>query len=107
MKKKFLFVMLMLVGLFAFTGCSNDVKHSASAKLNVGENAAAIMTVDLTGGYSVEFASGAVYFYEGEPSDETLAHGYIITEDEYNDEVKYFDENDDLDGEYKKLDNGF
>ena len=106
MKKRFLLVILMLACLFAFTGCGKDASHSASAKLNVGDNGVAIMTVDLTGDYSVEFASGAVYFYEGEVSDETLAHGFIITEDEYNDEVKYFEEKEDLDGEYKKLEDG-
>lgn len=106
MKKKLLLGIVMLVGLFTLVGCSNDVKHSASAKLNVGENDAAIMTVDLTGGYSVEFASGAVYFYEGEPSEDTLAYGYIITKEEYEEELNYFDSKEDLEGEYKKLTDG-
>lgn len=106
MKKKILLGIVMLVGLFTLAGCSNDVKHSASAKLNVGENDSAVMTVDLTGGYSVEFASGAVYFYEGEPSDETYAHGFVITKEEYEEEYNYFEGKDDLEGEYKSLEDG-
>ena len=106
MKKKKLLLLIILVGLFTLTGCMKDVKHSASAKLNVGEDDVAIMTVDLTGGYSVEFASGAVYFYEGEQSDETLCHGFIITKEEYDEEVAYFDGQDDLEGEYKTLKDG-
>ncbi len=39
----------------------------------------------------MEFASGAAYFYEGEASDENevAAFGYVITKEEYDDEVAY------------------
>ena len=95
------FALVLTMCLVAGCGSSNSgEKQTASAWQTVGDgDKQAVMTVDLTGGYSVEFATGAAYFYKGEPSDdnEVLAFGYVITEKEYNDEVSYFQNND----EYK------
>ena len=76
------------------TGCGSSgdaAKSTATAKQVVGDKQEALMTVDLTGGYCVEFASGAAYFYKGEPSDENevIAFGYVLTKKEYDEEVAY------------------
>ena len=86
--------LLIMTGILA--GCSaasTDVKQTASAKQIYGDDQVAIMTVDLSGGYSVEFASGAAYFYKGEPSEDVAAFGYIITKEEYDEEIAYLSEN--------------
>ncbi len=86
-----------------------EIRITATAKQLLADDTAALMTVDLTGGYSVEFATGAAYFYKGDASGgSTLAgFGFVITEQEYTDEVAYLLENPNAeDGELKDLGNG-
>ena len=56
---------LMVLSLAA-CGSSNSGKQTASAYLDQSENTALEVTVDLSGGWSVEFVRGAVYLYDGE-----------------------------------------
>lgn len=112
--KKNIIIYLALVLSFVLitTGCGTknetSVKQSAAAKQLVNENQSAIMTVDLTGGYSVEFASGAAYFYKGDTLDEsdTIAHAFVIDKTTFEEETSYFENNSDLEGDYKKLKDG-
>ena len=113
MKKNIIIYMTLLLSfVFIITGCSTKKetsdKQSAAAKQQVSENQSAIMTVDLTGGYSVEFATGAAYFYKGDTLDEseTIAHAYVIDKTSFEEETSYFENNDDLEGDYKKLKDG-
>ncbi len=100
---------VLMAGLFAGCGSSNgEVKQTASAKQVVSEDQEAYMTVDLTGGYSVEFATGAAYFYKGEATDENdvAAFGYVISKEEYDEEIAYLKGNEETQGELKDLGNG-
>ena len=84
--------LMLIMCMSAACGSSDDAaKSTATAKQTVGEKQEALMTVDLTGGYSVEFASGAAYFYKGVPSDdnEVIAFGYVLSKKEYDEEVAY------------------
>ena len=85
-------LLIMMLCLLAGCGSSgDDVKQTAAAKQAVGEDQVAVMTVDLSGGYSVEFATGAAYFYKGEATDENdpIAYAYVITKEEYDEELAY------------------
>lgn len=99
------------MSLFLFAGCGssgNGSKQTAAAKQMVDGKQQALMTVDLTGGYSVEFASGAAYFYKGEAADdnEPAAFAYVITKKEYDKEIAYLKKTYEKDGELKDLGNG-
>ena len=48
------------------TGNASGGRQTASAYLNQNEGVAVEVTVDLSGGWSVEFVRGAVYLYDGE-----------------------------------------
>lgn len=112
MKKKCFLIGLALVTMISlFAGCASAgkaVKQTASAKQTVGENGTAVMTVDLTDGYSVEFASGAAYFYKGEASDENdvAAFGYVISKEEYDEEIAYLTANKSSENDFKNLGDG-
>ena len=111
-KYRLFFIFVILSFVFFITGCSSNtesVKQSATAKQVYGEDQTAIMTVDLTDGYSVEFSSGAAYFYKGDSIDdsEVLAHAFVISIADYDEEISYFQDNDDLEGEFKDLEDGF
>ncbi len=66
------------------------------------------MTVDLTDGYSVEFASGAAYFYKGEASDENevAAYAYVISKEEYDEEIAYLTADRSSGKDFKDLGDG-
>ncbi len=66
------------------------------------------MTVDLAGGYSVEFASCAAYFYKGDTLDEsnTIAHAFVIDKTSFEEQTSYYKNNSDLEGDYKKAKDG-
>lgn len=112
MKKRWFLIGLALVTMIGlFAGCASTdktVKQTASAKQIVGENGTAVMTVDLTDGYSVEFASGAAYFYKGEPTDENevLAFGYVLSKEEYDEEISYLTANNTSGDDFKDLGEG-
>ena len=112
MKRKIFLGLLALTMIFTITGCKTSekpVKQIASAYQTVtGEGQRAILSADLTGGYSIEFASGAGYFYKGEPSDENdpIAHVYVISKGEYDEEVEFMEEHKDLGDEVLNLGDG-
>ena len=56
-------------------------EQTASAWLDQGENEVKV-TVDLTGGWSAEFAHAAVYLYDGEVDENTDATALGLTLDE-------------------------
>ena len=68
--KKMACLLLAAVMVFALAGCgSGNAKggrQTASAYLDQSEDAAVEVTVDLSGGWSVEFVRGAAYLYDGE-----------------------------------------
>lgn len=112
MKRKWILIGLALVTMISlFAGCASagkGVKQTASAKQTVGENGTAVMTVDLTDGYSVEFASGAAYFYKGEASDENevAAYAYVISKEEYDEEIAYLTADRSSGKDFKDLGDG-
>lgn len=73
-----------------FAGCAKKtVRQTASAHLDQ-EGTTVTATVDLTGGYSCDFAKGAVYIYDKENLDGVEPVAYVITleKDVYEDYVK-------------------
>ena len=84
----------LTVGLaFAcIAGCAkkNDqTRQTATAYLNQAGNAITA-TVDLSNGYSCDFARGAIYLYDQENKEgvPSVAMGIAINEDVYNDHIK-------------------
>lgn len=111
MKNKIWIAVVLALTMSLIAGCSSTdkvVKQIASAKQIVDDDQSAMMTVDLTDGYSVEFASGAAYFYKGEPSDENeaIAFAYVISKKEYDNEIAYLTENKESKDELKNLGEG-
>ena len=109
MKKNSIIYLVLVVSLIILlTGCGSNTKQVASAKQTVDGDQIAIMTVDLSDGYSVEFASGAAYFYKGGEIEDSkvIAHAFIITKESYDGEITYFQTNSELEGKFKDLKNG-
>lgn len=77
--KKLISALLALCLLLAM-GAMAEGKPTAIAVLDQ-EAQAVIVTVDLTGGWSVEFAPGAFYLYDGEVNDEEPASAIGLTLD--------------------------
>ena len=66
-----------------FAGCAKkSVKQTATAYLDQEENTVTA-TVDLSDGYSCEFARGAVYLYDQE--NKSIATGLTLGQDVYED----------------------
>ena len=63
------------------TDSTKNNKQTASAYLDQNENSAVEVTADLSGGWSVEFARGAVYLYDGEIAEGKEATAMLITLD--------------------------
>ena len=90
-------VMMFSTGVFAAETESEEAffpsfEQTASAYLDQDGNEVAV-TVDLTGGWSVEFVRGAVYLYDGkiEDGEEPVAAGYTLEKavfEDYADEAK-------------------
>jgi hypothetical protein len=84
--KKMLCVLLggcMLFAMTAFgTEAADNAMQTASAYLDQSEAAAIAVTVDLSGGWSVEFARGAVYLYDGEITDDSECTAMLVTLDQ-------------------------
>lgn len=68
-------------------------EQTASAYLDQDGNEVKV-TVDLTGGWSVEFAPGAVYLYEGDTDGEATALGITLDEEVFQDYMKTAQESD-------------
>ena len=63
-------------------GNADSGKQTASAHLDQSEDAVVDVTVDLSGGWSVEFARGAVYLYDSEITEGKEAVAMLITLDQ-------------------------
>ena len=92
---------------------ADAVKQSASAWLTAEDDEGRFLAkVDLTGGYSVEFASGAVYLYDQEivaGETESVAMAVSLSEEVYNeymDEANQSDTYREVDGAYVAYVNG-
>ena len=80
------------IGVACIAGCkmkNEPARQSASAYLDQGGNTVTA-TVDLSNGYSCEFARGAVYLYDQENKEGVPAAAMVVTleEEAYNDYVK-------------------
>ncbi len=82
--KKTICVLLAAVMVFALAACgsgnANSGKQTASAYLDQDGNCVTV-TVDLSGGWSVEFVRGAVYLYDGEITEGKEGVAMLITLD--------------------------
>ena len=99
MKKAFVLCVIisMMCSMIAFADETESFfptyEQTASAYLDQSGKAVKV-TVDLTGGWSVEFAPGAVYLYEGNTDGEAAALGITLDEEvfqEYTKEAKNSD----------------
>ena len=81
--------------LILCTGCQSskdetkEVKQTANAWISE-DDVRTSATVDLTGGWSVEFATGAIYIYDKEitPNTDAVAMCITLSEEVYNDHLK-------------------
>ena len=86
MKKAFVLCVIisMMCSMIAFADETElffpTYEQTASAYLDQSGKAVKV-TVDLTGGWSVEFAPGAVYLYEGNTDGEAAALGITLDEE--------------------------
>lgn len=83
---KMICVLLTVCMALAVTACGTNgkvgsQKQTASAYLDQSENTAVEVTVDLSGGWSVEFARGAAYLYDSEITDGKEGVAMLITLD--------------------------
>ena len=105
--KKTICVLLAAVMVFALAACgsgnANSGKQTASAYLDQDGNCVTV-TVDLSGGWSVEFVRGAVYLYDGEITEGKEGVAMLITLDKevYEDHLA----NAMVDGSHKEADGG-
>lgn len=87
--------------LILCTGCQSskdetkEVKQTANAWISE-DGVRTSATVDLTGGWSVEFATGAIYIYDKEitPNTDAVAMCITLSEEVYNDHLKEAKESD-------------
>ena len=93
--------MLLCTFLILCTGCQSskdetkEVKQTANAWISE-DDVRTSATVDLTGGWSVEFATGAIYIYDKEitPNTDAVAMCITLSEEVYNDHLKEAKESD-------------
>ena len=89
-----MFLGMCLVLTFAAASMAAEtepVRQTATAVAELdGEQA--LVTVDITGGWSVEFSTGAVYLFDGENDGmkEAVAYGYLIDQAEYDENVEEY-----------------
>jgi hypothetical protein len=83
--KRTICTLLAVVLLLSLGACSsgnaNSGKQTASAYLNQESDAAIEVTVDLSGGWSVEFVRGAVYLYDSEITETNDGVAMLVTLD--------------------------
>ena len=83
--KKVIPVLLALFMALSLAACGAKTesagKQTASAYLDQSEDAVIEVTVDLSGGYSVEFARGAAYLYDSEITEGNEGVAMLITLD--------------------------
>ena len=78
-------------------------RQTATASFEL-DGESALVTVDITGGWSIEFATGAVYLFDGENDGmrEAVAYGYIMDQAEYDENVEEYKDYD----SFTELENG-
>lgn len=104
MKKLISMILALCVALALMTGAAlAEGRQIASAVLDI-DTQPVIATVDLTDGWSVEFAAGAFFLYEGEFSEDTPAKaiGLTLEQDVYEEYLASAKASDTL----RELDNG-
>ena len=83
--KRVICTLLAAVLLLSLAACSsgnvNSGKQTASAYLDQESDAAIEVTVDLSGGWSVEFVRGAVYLYDSEITETNDGVAMLVTLD--------------------------
>lgn len=83
--KRTICTLLAAVLLLSLAACSsgnvNSGKQTASAYLDQESDAAIEVTVDLSGGWSVEFVRGAVYLYDSEITETNDSVAMLVTLD--------------------------
>jgi hypothetical protein len=83
--KRMICTLLAAVLLLSLAACSsgnvNSGKQTASAYLDQESDAAIEVTVDLSGGWSVEFVRGAVYLYDSEITETNDSVAMLVTLD--------------------------
>lgn len=83
--KRMICTLLADVLLLSLAACSsenvNSGKQTASAYLDQESDAAIEVTVDLSGGWSVEFVRGAVYLYDSEITETNDGVAMLVTLD--------------------------
>lgn len=86
--KKMLIMLVALSMAFSLMACGGGsagsaapVKQNAEAYLDQSEAVPVVVNVDLTGGWSVEFARGAAYIYDKEITPDNPGIGMLITLD--------------------------
>ena len=83
--KKMICVLLSAIMVLSLSACgsgnASGAKQTASAYLDQAGDAAVEVTVDLSGGWSVEFARGAAYLYDGEITEGKESGAMLITLD--------------------------
>lgn len=93
--KKLICMFVSLCLILALAGCGasgtksvSTGKQTAAATFYLNDISADV-SVDISGGWSIEFSTGAVYLYDGENDGqrEAIAHGYIIDQAEYDENV--------------------
>ena len=90
--KKTICVLLAVVMVLALAACgsgkANGGKQTASACLDQ-DGSCVVVSVDLSGGWSVEFARGAAYLYDGEITEgkESVAMLLTLDKDVYEDHL--------------------
>ena len=99
MRKRSVFcIALALAAIMAFSGCGlfskkeTAVKEYASATLDGDDGKKVKVTVDISDGWFVEFASGAAYLYDGGKTadQEAEAMGLTLSMDVYEDYVNNY-----------------
>ena len=82
MKRTICALLAALIALsLAACGTGTGGKQTASAYLDQSGDAAVEVTVDLSGGWSVEFTRGAAYLYDGEIREGKESAAMLITLD--------------------------
>lgn len=83
--KRMICTLMAAVLLLSLAACSsgnvNSGKQTASAYLDQESDAAIEVTVDLSGGWSVEFVRGAVYLYDSEITETNDSVAMLVTLD--------------------------
>ena len=81
--------MMMALGVCAQADQEEGAGRQTATDTFQVEGKEAVVAVDLTGGWSVEFASQSIYLYDGANDGERpeIAFGYVIDQQEYDENI--------------------